>query len=241
MAEEEVRKHAKAAIKLAADRTKSWKHKLGDIGIEILIIIFAVTVSIWLHNWSESLKDRREERVFLTGLRSDLLLDEKEMESDRAGYVHGIIGLHYFERVGMGEPLDKDSLRLYEGVFSNFTQIIPRISRFEALKGSGKLDIIENKDLLLAITDLYQKLLPAVVRQNDYVNTTRDNNMFPFITDHLALDPKGEGTNWQEMLRMPKMRLMIRAEGTMNNNITRYTEAIAKAKEVLGMIEEELR
>jgi hypothetical protein len=242
MAEDEVRKHAKAVYTLAKDPGKSWKVKLREIAVEIVIIVFAVSISIWLHNWSESRKDRREEREFLLGLREDLQLDEAEMESDRKSFEKGLVAVHYFERVGAGEPLNKDSLRLYQGIFFNYTQIIPRISRFEALKGSGKMSIIENKRLLIDITDLYQKLFPAVVRQNDYINVTlRDNNLFPFLTSHLQLNAAGEGTNWEELVHMPQMRLMIRTGETAGNNIRRYTEAIEKAKSVIRQIGEEVK
>jgi hypothetical protein len=41
-----------------------------------------------------------------------------------------------------GQTLDKDSLNKYQWCFFGSAQINPRISRYEALKGSGKLDIV---------------------------------------------------------------------------------------------------
>jgi hypothetical protein len=43
-------------------------------------------------------------------------------------------------------PLDEDSLKVYQDVFFEDIQINPRVSRFEALNGSGRLDIIREID-----------------------------------------------------------------------------------------------
>src|SRR3569833_3151088 len=110
MAEDEIRKHTRAVYKTLRDPEKGWKHKLQDILLEIVIIVFAVTVSIWLHNWSESIKDRKAEKVFLTGLKGDLQADLSEMKSDRDGLTRMLNGVRYFEKVGAGMELNKDSL-----------------------------------------------------------------------------------------------------------------------------------
>ena len=48
------------------------ENKIIDILTEILIIVFAVSISIWLSNWSESRHDRKEEKEFLIGFKMDL-------------------------------------------------------------------------------------------------------------------------------------------------------------------------
>jgi hypothetical protein len=50
--------------------------------MEVAIIVFAVSLSIWLHGWAEERKDHREEREFLIGLKEDLQADMAEMRSD---------------------------------------------------------------------------------------------------------------------------------------------------------------
>jgi hypothetical protein len=54
MAEQEIIKHTKAIVELTTDRKKTWQHRVKEIAREILIIVFAVSISIWFHNWSES-------------------------------------------------------------------------------------------------------------------------------------------------------------------------------------------
>ena len=243
MADQEIIKHVKSAIETSRDHNKKWPQKLREILLEIAIIVFAVSLSIWLHNWSEDRKDRQEEREFLAGLKQDLETDIREMNTDIAVYQDEAIAIHYFERVGMGEALNKDSLGAYLNRLFTTTQLAPEISRFEALKGSGRMSIIRNKELLLNITDLYAKGFPYIIQTNNFINSLRQNNLTPFLYAHLQLDPHApiKGTNWQEVFQMPQMRMIVFEQESIRNNIAYYQQAIGKCRKIISQIEEELR
>ena len=243
MADQEIIKHVKSAIDTSRDHNKKWPQKLREILLEIAIIVFAVSLSIWLHNWSEDRKDRQEEREFLAGLKQDLETDIREMNTDIAVYQDEAIAIHYFERVGMGEALNKDSLGAYLNRLFTTTQLAPEISRFEALKGSGRMSIIRNKELLLNITDLYAKGFPYIIQTNNFINSLRQNNLTPFLYAHLQLDPHApiKGTNWQEVFQMPQMRMIVFEQESIRNNIAYYQQAIGKCRKIISQIEEELR
>ena len=119
-------------------------------------------------------------------------------------------------------------------------QIYPRSSRFEALKGSGRMGIIRNKQLLLDITDLYSKDFPEIERRNDFVNSLRESALIPFVDSHLQMDAAGNETNWQELLRMSQMRLMVTAQGTILNNIVVYGIGLKKCEDIIREIDEQL-
>jgi hypothetical protein len=240
MAEQEVIKHVKAAVAISKDKTKKWQTRVLDILLEIGIIVFAVTLSIWLHNWSDSNKDREEEREFLAGLKGDLQLDMAEMKSDSTAYRLEQRAIGYFLRVGAGEAINKDSLFIFKDLLFGDAQIYPRSSRFEALKGSGKMSIIRNKQLLLDITDLYSKDFPQIERRNDYVNSLRESALIPFVHSHMQLDAAGNEINWQEVLRMSQMRLMVKAQATISNNIVIYGIGIKKCEDIIREIDEQL-
>ncbi len=241
MAEDElIKKHTKAAYKALKNPETNWKHKLKEILLEIAIIVFAVTVSIWFHNWSERLKDRKEEKEFFTSLKKDLLDDKKEMTADKLAFTQVLHGIYYFQKIGSGQALNNDSLNHYQWCFFGSAQINPRVSRYEALKGSGRLDIVENTELLKNITDLYQKNFPLIALKNQRFNALRENYVTPFVEDHLQMNVKGEGTNWQEILRMPKMRLLLFQEGEITDNIKAYGQGIDKINEIIKQIDEEL-
>ena len=144
MAEQEVIKHVKAAIETARSKDTNWKHKVREILLEVAIIVFAVSLSIWLHGWAEGLRDKKDEREFLAGLKDDLKDNLQEMGGDRDYYELRLQGTRYFERFVVGAAaLNKDSMTLYVPTFYANSQFNPQGSRFEALKSSGKLGIID--------------------------------------------------------------------------------------------------
>lgn len=241
MEEEHIIKHTKAIIGLSKDHDRKWGGRLKEVVTEILIIVFAVSISIWFHNWAESWKDRREEREFYTGLKKDLLADVNEMTTnDLRSYTKFLRGVNYFEKVGSGAPLDNDSLANYNTIFFSNVSISPRSSRFDALRGSGRLDIIRNKELLIDITDLYTKVFPRINMTNDFFNSIRNKEFFPFIASHLQLDARGNGTNWEELLRTSQMRILLNlCEGA--TNIDDYTKGIGKCNAIIRQIDEELK
>ena len=229
MAEHEIIKHIEKVVNVSRSHEKTWQHKLREILLEIVIIVFAVSLSIWLHNWAESLKDRKEEREFLTGLKEDLQADMQEMNSDRRTFQDGLVAVNYFERVGSGEGLNQDSLLNYIGFLTSYAVIEPRISRFEALKSSGKIGIVSNKDLMLHIIDLYTKDFPLIIHRNEFINRLRTERFIDLMSQHLLLEPHIQvaqrvGANWQEFFRLSPVRIMVTSLLSASNNVEAYTK-----------------
>ncbi len=68
MAEQEIAKHTKNVVRLFGNSEHDWRHKLGEMALEIITIVFAVSLSIWLH----SLGDHRNNGALLQqGCRVD--------------------------------------------------------------------------------------------------------------------------------------------------------------------------
>ena len=62
--QDEVSKHTKKIFKTMSNKKYSMPEKLKEISIEILIIVFAVTLSIKLHEWSEHRHQQKEVKEF---------------------------------------------------------------------------------------------------------------------------------------------------------------------------------
>src|ERR1700712_5728576 len=117
MAEDEIiKKHTKAVYTTMTDRNKKWLHKLKDILLEVLIIVFAVSVSIWFHSWAEDRKDAKEEKEFYSGLKEDLKADVLEMMNDRATFQQLLQHAGYFARIARGMVPNKDSVASYQWI-----------------------------------------------------------------------------------------------------------------------------
>jgi hypothetical protein len=77
MAEQEVIKHTKKVFTVWGSKKSFW-HKLGEFVLEMLIIVFAITLSIYLHDRSVKKHQDHETKEFLLGLKEDLKTDITE-------------------------------------------------------------------------------------------------------------------------------------------------------------------
>ena len=242
MAEHEIRKHLKTAYTTMLDKDKGFRHKLVDISVEVLIIVFAVTVSIWFHNWSEKSKDHKEAKAFLADLKKDLQADSVNIGNSLQFYQFSLSGIEYFQKVGRGDTLSADSLQKYGDLFFSSTELQPHISRYEALKVSGKFDIIENKELLNNIIYLHESVLNRVeILNTDYAQYIK--RVAAFIDEHAQINKQGHITNGQELLRISQLRLLLAyGRGIISGNLfDAHHEGIRKCKELREQIDKTLK
>jgi hypothetical protein len=243
MSENEIVKHVESAYKVAKDPEKHWLHKLKEILIEIFIIVFAVSLSIWFHNWSDSLHEHKEEREFLVGLQKDIRADLEDAQQDSVFYAQQLASLQYFQRIGAGLPPNPDSSKLYSTVFFSNTMLEPNVSRYEGLKGSGKFGIIENKELLNDIIDLHERTIKHIESLDGYYidYVTR---MGSFIQEHGQLDQAGDSIiNSHDLLRMSQTRFHL-AYGIsfITSNLLRYHDScIVHCQKLITQIDKELQ
>lgn len=242
MAEDEIRKHTKAIYSVAKSANMNWKHKLKEILLEIIIIIFAVTVSIWLHNWSDKQKDNREEKEFLTGLKTDLESDIEHLYGSKKFYENSLHGITYLLKVAAGVPSNADSVRIYGTIFLSSTNLEPNISRYEALKGSGKFSIIENNQLLSEIINVHQQTFSHIQILNNIFNDNNLNKIQPFIAANLQMDTSFNIINIEQVLRTAQMKFyLLNMHALLSENIINaHTDAINQCKELITNIDEEL-
>ncbi len=209
MAEDEIVKHSMAVIRAWKNPHTSWKKKAAEILTEILIITFAISISVWFHNWSDRLHERGEEREFLEGLRVDLAGDTVNLNGNRDVYEHSLQGFNYFSRVGAGAPLNTDSAVTYNGTFFNSTELGAHTSRYEALKGSGKFGIIRNKELLHNIIYLNEALYTRINDLDKYYLQFQQQlsvQLMDNVTPDSSLVRFG---NEEHLVRLPKTRIQM--------------------------------
>jgi hypothetical protein len=86
MADQGVIKHTKI-YKIWNSKEHGFWHKAKEFVLEIVIIVFAVSLSIWLHGRSEHAHQQEDVKEFMLGIRSDLQNDQAEMKEDREMYI----------------------------------------------------------------------------------------------------------------------------------------------------------
>ena len=179
MAEQEIVKHTKMIFGIWKTKS-SFLHKLSEFIAEILIIVFAITLSIYFHDRSELKHQRHEAKAFLLGLKQDLTTDIEEMNSDKKSYQNSGVIFRYITNRKINEKLNADTISKYSNWIFNTTGLIPNSGRFEGFKSSGKIGTIENKKLQDYIMDLYQEnIATLIVSTNDY--TAKKQRLFEYL------------------------------------------------------------
>ncbi|AYN02811.1 DUF6090 family protein [Flavobacterium sp. 140616W15] len=168
--QEEITKHSGKIYKTVKNSKHTFGEKVKEIIIEIFIIVFAVTLSISLHSWSEHKHQQEEVTVFLENLKNDLQNDVKNIDIEKEAYKKSnisyekILALTTFELDSIYKSKNKVDFPIYShGPKMN-------IGNYEGFKSSGKIGYIEDEKLKQKILNYYQIFVPAINEVDKYYN-----------------------------------------------------------------------
>jgi Family of unknown function (DUF6090) len=239
MAEQEVSKHTKKVYKIWHSNEHSLLHKIKEFVIEIIIIVFAVSLSIWLHDWSEHRHQQKEVKEFLLGLKEDLNNDIIEMNQDKLSYKRCASAYHYIFSLKFKEVIHKDSLEKYRNFFFNLTGLVPNNGRFEGFKSSGKIGNIENKTLQNDIMDLYQENIASLINTTNFVSSAKQE-LISFV--HKSRIRTSDSTT--NIMQVFKSETFYNAANTLKNMegvLERYDTCIFKMKRIVKTIDKQYK
>ncbi len=241
MPEHDFTKHSKAIVNTIKDPDKSWKHKLGDILIDIAIIVFGITLSLMVERWRENVHERSIEKKFLLGLRVDLQNDIQQLQSDSAAYHDLYKGWHYLRNAGMHKiALNRDSAIEYENTLTNTTEFIPNNNRFEALKSSGQFNVIENDSLQNLILDLYQNRIASLKLTTSYITNFKTQQLLPFLSKNIRYNADNTN-NFQQVIEMPEMQNYLLLGGFGQEAMERYHAIIDESEKIIDLINKQYK
>jgi len=234
--EDEVSKHGKKIYHTIKSPKHSFGEKVKDILVEIFIIVFAVTISIWLHSWSDHNHEQKEAREFLTGLKGDLNKDIQLLEENKnviAGLdsnFHLILSLR-----DSNIATDVKNKIITEHFYFYLRVTHPSIGRYEGFKSSGKIGTIEDDNLKQDILEYYQQIIPDVAYGESYVNELQSKILNQDIN-------KEDKMTMSEFTATGKMQGLL-GLGIQNFevNLDAYNNAIKHAKKVVVEIDKAIK
>ena len=233
--EEEVTKHTKKIYDVMRGSQGFW-HKVKEVSVEIFIIVFAVTLSIWLHGWSDHHHEQKEAREFLKGLRGDLTSDIRLMEENRdsaARVVANFRSLLAFDDNHVRDTTGAGAISHRLDFMMNTTHA--NIGRYEGFKSSGKMGTIEDDSLKQAILIYYQQTIPNLDDVENLVNSFQTKIM------DVELDG-GDKQPVKGLLKSFKIRVLLQlASENLDGEIAAYAEAEQQATRIMSMIDRQLQ
>lgn len=240
MSEEKIIKHTQTAVHLIANKEKPWRKKILELLEEIAIIIFAVSITLALHNWNDWRNDRKMEKDFLTGTRNDLKNEAKDLD-------YAVVDLNYtagyydtvWQQIITNKPdaayIDDNGGQLMNTVYFRFDN-----GRFESFKSSGYLRLIENQTLLKDITNLYTSDMPFQVSADEMVYGSRRTDFNTYIGVKAPTDSK-KVIHVSQILNDPAVRHQIVYYGNyIHERARQKTQLAAKIRKIVTEIDKEL-
>lgn len=235
MAEHEVIKHTREIIKVVK-APGHIKHKVGDMVLEIAIIVFAITLSLFVERYREHQQEQKLEHSFLSNLANDLKGDLKQLKGDSGTYAQMKNNFAYLKQAYYGKKLNGDSAVKAAQSLYNTVEFVPASSRYEALKASGKLDVIENKKLQIDIVNLYQQTIAQLVLSTHSFSNFKDK--LGDYTDHNLVITK-TGTNIQKLMESPVAYNMLNRASYIDFILAQYHYTAEQTRHIIKDIEKE--
>jgi hypothetical protein len=234
--QDEVTKHAKKIYKTAKDPQHTFGEKVKDIIIEICIIVFAVTLSIWLHSWSEHRQEQKEAAEFLKGLKGDLYKDIKLLEANKNSIAR--INSNFKFILSLKNDHKTGTLKdtaIYDHLEFSTPVSHLNIGRYDGFKSSGKIGTIENDSLKENILVFYQQTLPELGYSENFINSLQLK-----ILD-LEID-KSDKTPIRDFVTTVKLRSLF-GLGVHNSEVSikEYEWALKQAKKIIEEIDKEAK
>ncbi len=172
--EHEVKTHVVKAYKVWKNPKVAFWDKFKEIAIEVGIIVFAVSLSIWLHSWSEHRHEQKQVKTFLVGLKKDLQADITDVKQINDFYKDASVNYTFLSNLKKEIVPNKDTLTLASSFLRSNNFLRPHKSRFSGFSSAGKLLAIENDELVQSILEYYEATLTALTASEGGWISTND-------------------------------------------------------------------
>lgn len=237
--QDEITKHTKKIYHTVKHQNVTLGEKAKEIVVEVFIIVFAVSLSIWLHSWSEHRHQQGEVQQFLVGLKSDLNATIGSAQDAKIIYKQAASRFAFLSTLNSKRQPSADSLNTYFNEYNTSPNFQSNSSRYEGFKSSGKIGLIENEVLQQGVLNFYQQDLPTYYTTTNAWNSYR-YNLQDFVTDHLVENENGSDNRFQ-VLTMPKAHNLCKNLIPWQQLFDRNEIIIKNATSLIAEIDKEIK
>lgn len=208
-------------------------HKLREFITEVIIIVIAISLSVWFHNRSEHNHEQSQVKEFLAGLKEDLMADIDHARRSQETYQKYKLLYSYLGNLDRKVKPDQDSLNLALPYLESYNLFRVHKSRFTGFLSAGKILTIENDTLTQDILDYYQEIVPALqTSEEDWI--AQHTALVNFVTDNCK-DFYNNPALWQTLTE-PKAKYLSKHLIPWPQLIDRYNQVINKAEKIVNLI-----
>lgn len=160
------------------NRRIKWTHKVGELAMEVFVIVLAVSLSIWFHNLNEQKHQKEEVTEFLEQMQLDLSKDINSIEhsmnllQSQNAFYELITNGKYSQNLDLLPKNTKISRSVYHFRSNK--------AGYESLIQSGKTHLIKDHKLKSMIFEYYIDKLARIDDIGKYYNEN-DHNVFSIL------------------------------------------------------------
>ena len=238
----EIRKHAKHALQALTNKSKDWKERIKDFLWEVFIILVAVNITLWFHNWSEKRHERVQVKEFLIDIRESLVQDTtnirnfiKYTTNKQLAYYDSVLSQINKNKI------DAQYIDSKYGYLVNISDMNFNYGIYQSFSFANNLRLIENRKLLSDIISLYSNSLPAIQTNYKYMQDLRMSSFEKYIALKIGFDNRSL-TKLSTIIYQPEVLYTFKMGGTFLKEINRQGENINnQMATIIQEIDQELK
>ena len=236
----EVIKHSRKVFGIFKNNNLKLRNKIGEILIEILIIVFAILLSLFLERRRQNQEDHHLEKKFLQGLKVDLTKDLDELKSASSKWISMRDAAKYFLKPQQTLLLSSDSTDFYAYKLFHNVYFFPNTNSYEALKTTGKLNVIENEQLQNDIIDLYQTKIPDLEQQINFFNDFLNTQVKSYLVQNLKRDSTNSPVIDKSFFSNAELKNILSFYSDLDDVLKRSNATVNASEIILKEISESL-
>lgn len=129
----------------------NWKNHF----VELVVVVIGITIAFMLENWQQDNADKELEQKYLNSLKSDLLSDNKLLDSTVASVEKQISKLRDFiTEIKTGTVVKQKAEKIIPQVLISYG-FAPKLATYQSITNSGNLNIITDYKLIESLASYY--------------------------------------------------------------------------------------
>ena len=170
------------------------KNILARGGIEFLAVFLGIALSLWVDEYQKSKEAKKLNDQILSRLHDNLEADSIDAEwnhkAHELAYESGNLIFKWCEN---GQP-QNDSINLYLSRLAIATIFVNNEEEYNALKSSGRMELLENEDIVSTLHDYYTEIRYVKKVENTVINIV-ENQLVPFMSNYATFYGKSKTAN----------------------------------------------
>lgn len=213
-----------------------WKNLI----LELLVVVFGVTIAFSLNNWNDGRKARKVEQEYLASFRSDLEQDIQDLGEMIDTLKVQKQNCNQLIRCIYSNDLKNDSLLTYSLSLFFVTTFVPREATYRSISSSGQLLAIHDFDLRKKIVDHYEINYAGIRLLDEFNQKQVFDYKTPFLHDNLRYTYNGI-LNTEIMQSSKYINMTMSTFYFLDRKITDYSSALNKCQELIALLDAKIK